>query len=97
MQNTISKISGINYGLFLNDTCTVIRNILKVDFTENVKIAQKFLVTVHFLRSKGALMHMDVCKTQFETYLVTFRVNFSRISVQLLEIYQKSILPKMSK
>ena len=61
------------------------------------KSHRKFLVTVYFSRSKGALMHMDRCKTLYETYLVTFGVYFSRISVQLLEIYQKWILLKTSK
>ena len=46
MYNNISKISRNlrkNYGLFLEDNCTVIRNVPLTNFTKFVEIAQKYL------------------------------------------------------
>ena len=103
MQNNNSNICRNKHGLFRQDNYTVIRNVRKANFSENVKIVQKFLVTGYFLRSARVLMHMDGCITIFLTYPLRVSVCFWRISVQLLTVqllnvklgmYHKSIFPK---
>ena len=82
----------------MQDNYTVIRNVPIANFSENVKTVQKFLVTGSFLRSAGALMHMDGCITIFLTYPLRVLVCFWRITVQLLTVQlgmcHKSIFPK---
>ena len=69
----------------------------KLLLTNISKSHQKILVTQYFLRSTEAIMHLEGCITVLLTYLVRIIVIFGWITAQLLEMYQKLLLTKISK